>query len=78
VSSQTEGFHVAYTLRSNDPKSEYAPFKDIPILMVTGIHDTTPARFDDAVATEWLPVDEFIEKPIQPNQLLSLVNRMIG
>ncbi|OGC01653.1 hypothetical protein A2V82_05530 [candidate division KSB1 bacterium RBG_16_48_16] len=78
MESQTEGFHVAYTLRSNDPKSEYAPFKDIPILMVTGIHDTTPARFDDAVATEWLPVDEFIEKPIQPNQLLSLVNRMIG
>jgi two-component system alkaline phosphatase synthesis response regulator PhoP len=77
MDSQTEGFHIAYTLRSNDPKSEYAPFKDIPILMVTGIYDTTTARFDDAVATEWLPVDEFIEKPIHPSQLLSLVNRMI-
>jgi DNA-binding response OmpR family regulator len=77
MESQTAGFQIAYTLRSNDPKSEYAPFKDVPILMVTGIHDTTQARFNDAVATEWLPVDEFIEKPIQPNQLLSLVSRMI-
>ena len=78
MDTQTEGFHLAYKLRSLDARSEYAAYKDVPILMVTSIHETATARFDDAVGTEWLPVDEFIEKPIQPNQLLSIVNRMLG
>lgn len=78
METHTEGFHTAYKLRSTDPKSEYAHYRNIPILMLTAIHETTQMRFDDAIESEWLPVDEFIEKPIQPEQLLSVVNRMIN
>lgn len=45
--------------------------------MITSIHETTTSRFDNAVATEWLPVDEFIDKPVQPDQLLRAVQRML-
>ena len=77
METRTKGFHVAYKLRSTDPKSEFAPYKNVPILMVTSIHETTTTRFDDATGSEWLPVDEFIEKPVQPEQLLSTVRRML-
>ena len=77
MNTATEGFHTAYKLRSPDPESEFSRFKDIPILMVTSIHETTDSRFDDDVQSEWLPVDEFIEKPIQPDQLLSAAKRLI-
>ncbi|MBN2354629.1 response regulator [candidate division KSB1 bacterium] len=77
MDSQTEGFHTAYKIRGGGPDSEYADFKDIPIVMITAIHQSTPIRFDDAVESEWLPVDEFIEKPIRPEQLLSVVKRLV-
>lgn len=77
MDSQTEGFHLAYKLRKDDPNSEYKDFKNIPIVMITSIHESTPLRFDDAVESEWLPVDEFIEKPIQPEQLVGVVRRLI-
>ena len=77
MDSRTEGFHFAYKLRSKVPDSEFASYKDIPIMIVTSIHDTTEFRFDDDVKTEWLPVDEFVEKPVQPKELLSIIERML-
>ena len=63
MDTTTEGFQLALTLRSPDADSEYAQYRDIPILMLTAIHTTTPLRFgpDD----EYLPVDDFIDKPAQ-------------
>ena len=74
---ETEGFHTAYILRSTDPKSEYYSYREIPLIMLTSIHDHTHFNFDDGVQTEWLPVDEFVEKPVQPQELLSIIKGMI-
>jgi CheY-like chemotaxis protein len=76
MDSTTAGFQVSLTLRSPDPASEYAAFKNIPILMITAIHTTTPLRFGPD--KDYLPVDAFIEKPIEPDALLSKVREHLG
>ena len=68
MDTTTAGFQVSLALRNPDPGSEFAPYKNIPILMITAIHTTTPLRF--APDQDYLPVDEFIEKPIDPAALL--------
>jgi CheY-like chemotaxis protein len=76
MDTTTEGFQVSLALRSPDPQSEYAAYKHIPIMMITAIHTTTPLRFGPD--EDYLPVDEFIEKPIDPDMLLSKVAKLLA
>jgi len=71
----TEGFQVSLALRSPDPTSKYAPYRDIPILMLTAIHTTTPLRFKPE--EDYLPVDDFVEKPL-PGDLVKKVEELLG
>ena len=75
MDTTTEGFQVSLALRSPDPASEYAAYRHIPIMMVTAIHTTTPLRFGPD--KDYLPVDEFIEKPIDPDVLLAKVAKLL-
>jgi CheY-like chemotaxis protein len=75
MDTTTEGFQVSLALRSPDPKSEYVAYRHIPIMMVTAIHTTTPLRFGPD--QDYLPVDEFIEKPIDPDVLLAKVAKLL-
>ena len=76
METTTEGFQTALTLRSRDPKSEYAQFSKIPIIMLTSIHQTTPMRFGPD--NDYLPVDEFVDKPIDPEPFIATVNKLLG
>ena len=64
-----EGFQVAYQLRND------ATTREIPILMLTAVGDQTGFDFDPARDQEFLPVDEFLEKPISPRKLVDLVRK---
>ncbi len=75
METTTEGFQLALKVRSPDPTSEYKDFKNIPILMLTSIHDTTPLRFGPE--EDYLPVDVFVEKPISPDDLIEKVNALL-
>lgn len=74
----TEGFHVAYKIRSDDADSPYAAWKNVPIIVVTAIHQVTPFRFSNKTDAEYLPVNEFIEKPIQPKDLLEIISKYLN
>ena len=76
MDSMTTGFEVCRTIRNPDPASEYAAYRTIPIVMITAIHATASLRFASDKAQ--LPVDDFIEKPIAPEVLLSKVREHIG
>jgi CheY-like chemotaxis protein len=76
MDTTTEGFQTALKLRSRDPKSEYATYRDIPIIILTAIHSTTPVRF--APDEDYLPVEEFVEKPIDPDTLLPKVEKLLA
>lgn len=75
MDTTTEGFQLALKLRSPDPTSEFVEYKDIPILMLTSIHATAPTRV--APDQDYLPVDAFVDKPIDPDDLVSKVNELI-
>jgi CheY-like chemotaxis protein len=76
MDSMTAGFEVCRTLRNADISSEYAAYREIPIVMISSIHSTASLRFASGHAG--LPVDAFIEKPVQPELLLSSVREHIG
>lgn len=69
MGSVDEGFQVAYQLRGNPATRE------IPILMLTAVGDQTGFEFDPAKDGEFLPVDEFLEKPVSPRRLVDLVRK---
>ena len=64
-----EGFQVAYELRSNDVTAE------TPILMLTAVTDQTGFDFDPAKDKDFLPVNEFLEKPVSPRNLVDMIRK---
>ena len=64
-----DGFNVSRELRN----SEYT--KGIPLLLVTSVNDTIPFRVEPD--RTWLPVDALLEKPVDPQLLLTLVDRAL-
>ena len=76
MESTTAGFQVSLELRSPAADSEYAAYRNIPILMLTAIHTTTSLRFGPDEA--YLPVDDFVDKPVDPDVLLEKVGALVG
>jgi CheY-like chemotaxis protein len=76
----TEGFHLVWKLRQMDDES----VKNVPIIMATGIHQTTNLRFypDQTDGTyepgEYLPVQAWLDKPVKVEDLLRTVNQVLG
>ena len=64
-----EGFQVAYELRSKDVTAE------TPILMLTAVADQTGFDFDPKRDEDFLPVNEFLEKPVSPRSLVDMVRK---
>jgi CheY-like chemotaxis protein len=78
METDTEGFHFAYALRNADAGSEYEAFKNTPILMLTAISQRTGMQFDPGSDEAFLPVDDFVEKPIKPEDLVSKIQKLIS
>lgn len=75
MDTTTEGFQVSLRLRSPDPTSEFKEYRDIPIIMLTAIHTTTPLRFGPD--EDYLPVDVFLDKPLDPDMLLAKAEELL-
>ena len=75
MATDTEGFDLAYKLKNN-PK-----YQNIPIVMVTAFQkkmaEEGPDRFQHILGESW-PVSHFLEKPIDPEKLLSVVEEILG
>ena len=75
----TEGFHLVWKIRQMEDEA----LRNVPIIMATGIHDTTELRFypDQTDGTyepgEFLPVQEWIDKPIAVEGLLEKVSALL-
>ncbi len=76
MESATAGFQTALALRNRDPKSAYAAYIQVPIIMLTSIHQTTPLRFGPE--EDYLPVDDFIDKPVDPDVLIKKVEALLS
>lgn len=68
-----DGFDMARELKQ-DPK-----FKEIPILMSTGVKEKTGIDFKSSAGdSDWMPVEGFLEKPIDPTVLLTEVEKLLS
>jgi two-component system alkaline phosphatase synthesis response regulator PhoP len=70
MATDTEGFSLAYKLRNNPA------YREIPIIMVTGftkkMAEAGPEKFQHIMGENW-PVTQLLEKPIDPEELLSVI-----
>jgi CheY-like chemotaxis protein len=72
METQDEGFHIAYQIRGNEETA------DLPIIMLTAVGQETGFSFDKEKDEDFLPVNEFLEKPVNPDTLIELVKRNLG
>lgn len=63
-----DGFVMAQALKKKS--------KNTPILMLTSVGQVTGMDFDKD--SEMVPVDDFEQKPIMPNQLIEKINQLLG
>ena len=70
METDTEGFHLAYRMRE-DPR-----LKDTPILMITNIERRTGEPIDVGEAGDFLPVNEFLRKPVSAEELKAKVAQL--
>lgn len=74
MATVTEGFDFAYKLKNNPD------YRDIPILMVTAfpqkMAEEGPDRFQYILGESW-PASLFIEKPVDPEELLSSIEDLL-
>ena len=68
-----EGFAMSRELRKEPG------FKDLPILMLTSIDSVTGVGFKSAAGDkETIPVDMYIDKPVEPHVLLAEINNLLS
>lgn len=73
MSTWEDGFEMARDLKK-DPA-----LKDIPILMLTGVKEKTGIDFKSTSGDPtWCPVDEFLDKPTEPEILLAKVKELLS
>ena len=73
MATAEDGFEMARELK-NDPQ-----FKKMPILMLTAIKGRTGIDFKSSAGDpNWLPVDSFLDKPVEPQVLLAEIKRLLS
>jgi CheY-like chemotaxis protein len=72
MESNNAGFELAREIKSN--KKLHA----VKILMITGIDNEMKIDFKkEAGDKDWLPVDDYIVKPVEPKTLLSKIQKLL-
>jgi len=72
MARDTEGFHVAQELKENPATAK------VPIVMLTGIAQKTGFAFSPETDAEYLPVNVFLEKPVEPDVLLDEIAKALN
>jgi CheY-like chemotaxis protein len=72
MNSDDEGFQVTYKMKQDSELS------CIPIVMVTSVSSRTGFSFNRDRDEDFLPVNEFLEKPVDPRVLLDKVRENLG
>ena len=73
MSTWSDGFDMARELKSQ------SELKDVPILMLTGVRDKTGIDFKSSAGDPtWLPVEGFLDKPVESETLLAEVEKILS
>ena len=68
--NQSAGFDFCRALRTEDRT------KSVPVIMYTAVNRKFPYNYDKD--DDWLPADLFINKPVEPKDLLDKISNLLG
>ncbi|MBN2562514.1 MAG: response regulator [Phycisphaerae bacterium] len=68
LDTPSEGFHIAYTMKSDEV------LKAIPIVIISSIGQKMGIDYAKELGTEYVPASRFIDKPFDAATLLAAVN----
>ncbi|HEX41833.1 MAG TPA: response regulator [Phycisphaerales bacterium] len=72
MNTPQEGFTLSRELK------QHPTYKKIPILMLTSVKDKTGIDFKAVAGDDtWLPVEEFLDKPVPPDILISKIESLL-
>lgn len=71
MKTPTEGIHVSQKLRENEQT------KNVPIIMLTAMREKMNIPYQVEPEEEYLPVTEFVEKPVPPDKLVEKIEQML-
>lgn len=71
MQKDSDGFNFAQHVKMNEK------FKHIPILMITAVSQRTPFKFDPETDGAFLPVEKFLEKPVDPDLLIATIKGLL-
>ena len=66
------GFTLAKRIKT------HPTYKNIPILILTAVGDATGFRFSMEKDGYWMNTDDFADKPIEPDDLVTRIDRLIN
>jgi DNA-binding response OmpR family regulator len=73
MSTLQDGFEMARELKRD------TRFKKMPILMLSAVKGKTGIDFKSAAEDpDWLPVDSFLDKPVEPQVLLAEIKMLLS
>jgi CheY-like chemotaxis protein len=73
MNAWNDGFEMSRQLKKD------TQFKNMPVLMLTAVENRTGIDFKSTVGDPiWLPVDVFLNKPVEPQVLLSEVKQLLS
>jgi CheY-like chemotaxis protein len=73
MATWSDGFEMAREIRKNPD------YKDMPNIMLTGVEQRTGIGFKSTAGDpEWLPVDAFLDKPVEPQVLIAEVKKVLS
>jgi CheY-like chemotaxis protein len=74
MENDTEGYSVSFSLRNRE---EYAPYRSIPIFMISSIEESPDERFSLSDEAELIRPDRYLTKPLDIPRLLELIKTAV-
>lgn len=71
MEKDSDGFNFAQHVKMNEK------FKHIPIILATAVNQRTKFKFDLDQDGSFLPVEKFMEKPIDPDDLIVTIRGLL-
>ena len=71
MEKDSDGFNFAQSVKGNEK------YRHIPIVLATAVNQRTKFMFDLEKDGDFLPVEKFMEKPIDPDDLIATIRGLL-